>query len=157
MELDQIDCRILNVLQQDADLSNQALAERVGLSASACLRRVSRLKTSGVIARIVALVDPARINRKLTAVVTVEFSRHGSKHKRAFLSQAKQEPAVTQCYLVTGEMSCVLILQVAEMGEYLALSDKLFDQDDNVAFFRTYIVMQTVKQETALPVVPAEA
>lgn len=150
MKLDTLDHRILVALQHDADIANAHLAETVGLSASACLRRVARLKKLGVIRRIVAVVDPAKVDRSLTAVVTVEFIRHGGGYRQGFVAKVRGEAAITQCYIVTGEVSCVLILHVHDMEEYLALADRLFDQDDNVQAFRTYIVMQTVKQETGI-------
>ena len=156
MQLDAIDHRILGILQRDADISNAVLAERVGLSASACLRRVARLKESGVIRRIVAVLDPARVERPLSAIVTLEFARHGSEYRRTFMEQVALEPAVTQCYMVTGEVSCVLIVHMRDMDEYLAFADRLFDQDDNVQAFYTHIVMQTVKDEpvVAVPAAP---
>ncbi|MDQ8035414.1 AsnC family transcriptional regulator [Bordetella genomosp. 1] len=151
MTLDPIDHRILTVLQQNADLPNITLAERVGLSASACLRRVARLKEAGVIRRVVALLDPAQTGRPLTAIVTLEFARHGSEFRRAFMEKIKTEPAVTQCYLVTGAVSCVLIVHMRDMDEYLAFADRLFDQDENVEAFYTHIVLQTIKNEPGVP------
>lgn len=151
MELDAFDHRILTALQRDADISNTLLADAIGLSASACLRRVARLKKLGVIRRVVAVIDPAKVNRALTAVVTVEFARHGSGYRQQFVGKVRSEAAITQCYVVTGEVSCVVILHVHDMEEYLSLADRLFDQDENVQAFHTYIVMQTVKQETSIP------
>ena len=80
-KLDQIDHRILKVLEKNADLSNKILADQVGLSPSACLRRVAQLKKIGAIQRIVAVIDPDCIERNLTAV-TVKFERHGPQHRK---------------------------------------------------------------------------
>ncbi len=147
MELDRIDHRILSVLQENADLPNTALAQQVGLSPSACLRRVARLKQNGVIRRIVAVVDPAHLDRRLSAVVTVNLDRHGPEFRRDFVARVKREASVSQCYMVAGEVSCVLVVQVADMEEYTALTDRLFHADDNVKAFTSYLVMSTTKQE----------
>lgn len=152
MELDQIDHRILAVLQENADLPNNALADRVGLSPSACLRRVARLKENGVIRRIVALIDPAHQNRRLSAIVTVSFERHGPEFRREFVKRVKNEPAVSQCYMVTGDVSCVLVLHVVDMDEYTVLADRLFHADSNVTAFTTHMVLNTMKLEASLAV-----
>nr|WP_223850522.1 Lrp/AsnC family transcriptional regulator [Bordetella hinzii] len=151
MLLDPIDHRILALLQRNADLSNAALADQVGLSASACLRRVARLKETGVIQRVVALLDPAHTGRPLTAIVTIEFTRHGSDYRRKLMQALVAEPAVTQCYLVTGHVSCVIVVHMNNMDEYLAFADRHFDQDENVEAFYTHVVMQTVKYEPGPP------
>jgi len=147
--LDALDHRLLALLQRDADLSNQALAARVGLSPSACLRRVARLKAAGIIRGIVAVLDPARMARGLTAIVTVEFAHHGAAFRQGFTRRVRDEPAVSQCYMVTGQVSCVVIAHLRDMDEYLALADRLFERDENVRAFYTHIVMQTIKQEPA--------
>lgn len=147
MEFDTFDHRILALLQRDADLSNAALADRIGLSPSACLRRVARLKQHGVIRRIVAVVDPAQVAHGLSAIVTVEFVRHGAAHRQEFMARVRAEASITQCYLVTGDISCVLIAHLRDMDAYLALAERLFEQDANVAAFYTHIVMQTIKHE----------
>lgn len=147
MELDQIDCRILRQLQADADISTPRLADMVGLSPSACLRRVTKLRRDGVIARTVAIIDPALVGRPLSAVITLEFVRHGPQHRQNFIEKVRKLSAVRQCFMVTGEVSCVLTLYMRDMDEYLALSDELFNADPNVAWFRTYIAVQTVKDD----------
>ena len=144
-ELDQIDRRILAILQDNADLPNKVLADKVGLSPSACLRRVSHLKKIGAIQRIIAVIDPACMERRLTAVVTVSFERHGSQIRKNFFEQLKNEAAVTQCYMVTGEVGCVLIMKLVDMDEYTHLADRLFHDDKNVVAFTTYLVMSELK------------
>ncbi|MGI9356220.1 MAG: Lrp/AsnC family transcriptional regulator [Rhizobiaceae bacterium] len=144
-ELDQIDHRILASLREDADLPNKMLADQVGLSPSACLRRVTHLKKIGAIQRIVAVVDPDCLERRLTAVVTVKFERHGPEHRRNFFDQLEKEEAISQCYMVAGEVGSVLIMNVADMEEYTQLADRLFHADRNVAAFTTHMVMSKLK------------
>ena len=144
-KLDQIDHRILDALQDNADLPNTVLADMVGLSPSACLRRVARLKKIGAIQRIVAVIDPDCGERRLTAVVTVKFERHGPQHRKKFFDQFRKEQAVLQCYMVAGEVGSILILNVVDMDEYTELADRLFHADDNVAAFTTHMVMSKLK------------
>lgn len=144
-ELDQTDRRILAILQDNADLPNKVLADKVGLSPSACLRRVSHLKKIGAIQRIIAVIDPACMERRLTAVVTVSFERHGPQFRKNFFEQLKNEAAVSQCYMVTGEVGCVLIMKLVDMDEYTHLADRLFHDDKNVVAFTTYLVMSELK------------
>ena len=144
-ELDQTDRRILTILQDNADLPNKVLADKVGLSPSACLRRVSHLKKIGAIQRIIAVIDPACMERRLTAVVTVSFERHGPQFRKNFFEQLKNEAAVSQCYMVTGEVGCVLIMKLVDMDEYTHLADRLFHDDKNVVAFTTYLVMSELK------------
>ena len=149
MELDRIDRRILSALQENADLPNTSLAEKVGLSPSACLRRVARLKENGVIRRIVALIDPGHLDRRLSAIVTVTMERHGPEFRRDFIKRVRTEPAVSQCYMVAGDVSCILVVHVVDMDEYTALADRLFHADGNVKAFTTHLVMTTMKLETS--------
>lgn len=144
-KLDQIDRRILAALQENADLPNKTLADQVGLSPSACLRRVAQLKRIGAIQRIIAVVDPDCFERHLSAVVTVKFERHGPQRRKKFFDQLKKERAVSQCYMVAGEVGSVLILNIVNMDEYTQLADRLFHADENVTAFTTYMVMSTLK------------
>ncbi|CAN0589621.1 unnamed protein product, partial [Ectocarpus sp. 12 AP-2014] len=82
--MDQLDRKILNLLQRDASRSNVSVAEEVGLSPSSCLRRVRRLHTTGIIDRTVAILNPAKTGRGLKALVTVELKLHGEQHMRRF-------------------------------------------------------------------------
>ncbi|MGR3614595.1 MAG: Lrp/AsnC family transcriptional regulator [Paracoccaceae bacterium] len=143
--LDQIDHHILDVLRRDADLPNKVLAEQVGLSPSACLRRVSRLKSIGAIQRIVAVVDPECFDRKLTVIVSVKFERHGPQHRTQFFKQLERETAISQCYMVSGEVGSILTMNVTDMEEYTELTDRLFHSDKNVSAFTTYMVMSKFK------------
>jgi DNA-binding Lrp family transcriptional regulator len=134
-KLDKIDHRILAALQENADLPNNVLADQVGLSPSA----------SGAIQRIIAVIDPDCIERRLTVVVTVKFERHGPQHRKKFFDQLKKEKAVAQCYMVAGEVGSVLILNVVDMDDYTQIADRLFHADDNVAAFTTHMVMSKLK------------
>jgi Lrp/AsnC family leucine-responsive transcriptional regulator len=148
--MDRIDRRLLSLLQEDASRTNADLAEEVGLSPSSCLRRIRRLKSAGIIDRIVAVLSPAKAGRGMKAIVTVELERHGEHHMRRFLELAALEAAVIQAYGVSGETDVVLMLRLADMEEFDALCDRLFRNSSNVARFYTMFVIRTAKEATAI-------
>lgn len=150
--MDRLDLKLLAALQADGGRTNAALAEEVGLSPSSCLRRVRRLKRTGIIRKTVTLVDPNALDRGLTAIVEVELERHGDRRMRDFIAQARSERAVTHVYAVTGEVDVILMLRLVDMAEYQDLCERLFHNDGNVARFRTLFVMETAKEETAIPI-----
>ena len=148
--MDRIDRKLLNLMQRDASRTNDEMAEEVGLSPSSCLRRVQRLHKTGVIERIVAILNPARAGRVIKALVTVELKLHGEQHMRRFLDRAIAEEAVSQAYAVTGASDAVLMMRLRDMEEFHALCDRLFQDETNVARYVTMIVIRTAKEETAI-------
>jgi Lrp/AsnC family leucine-responsive transcriptional regulator len=149
--MDRIDRKLLNLLQRDASRTNADMADEVGLSPSSCLRRIRRLRQTGIIDRIVAILNPAKAGRMLKALVTVELKLHGEQYMRRFLDLAISEEAVAQAYAVTGEVDVVLMLHLRDMEEFDALCDRLFRNRTNVARFFTMMVIRTAKNETAIP------
>jgi len=150
--MDRIDRKLLNLMQHDASRTNVDMADAVGLSPSSCLRRVQRLRKSGVIERIVAILNPAKSGRGIKALVTVELKLHGEQHMRRFLDLAAEEEAVSQAYAVTGATDVVLLLRLRDMEEFDALCGRLFGDPTNVARFFTMMVIRTAKEETAIRV-----
>lgn len=148
--MDRLDLRILDQLQCDASLTNQALAERVGLSPSACLKRVRRLKQSGIIQREVAILAPEALGAGLHMVVEVTMSRDDKALYGRFIKQMDASPEVTQCYQVTGEVDFVLIVSVPNMASYDRFCDRAFDASDDVHKFRTLISRKRTKFETRM-------
>lgn len=148
--MDRIDRKLLNLLQRDADRTNAQLADEVGLSPSSCLRRIRRLRQSGIIARVVAILNPAKAGRQLRALVTVELKLHGEQHMRRFLTLATAEDAVTHAHAVTGEVDVVLMFALRDMEEFDSICERLFRDNTNVARFHTMMVIRTAKDETAI-------
>jgi Lrp/AsnC family leucine-responsive transcriptional regulator len=105
MEFDTTDLRLLDLLQTDASLSNQALAEQAGTSPATALRRVRRLVDEGVIERRVALLNPDRLGVGLTALVEITLDRQGAEHLQAFEERAVADAAVQQCYRVPSTLA----------------------------------------------------
>ncbi|ESZ13485.1 MULTISPECIES: Lrp/AsnC family transcriptional regulator [unclassified Mesorhizobium] len=149
--MDRIDGKLLKLLQEDASRTNADLAAEVGLSPSSCLRRIRRLKSVGVIDRVVALLDPAKAGRGMKAIVTVELERHGEQHMRRFLELAAMEPGVIQAYSVSGSTDAVLMLRLMDMHEFDTLCERLFRDRTNVARYYTMFVIRTAKETTAIP------
>jgi Lrp/AsnC family transcriptional regulator, leucine-responsive regulatory protein len=149
--MDQIDRKLLDLLQEDASRTNADLAEEVGLSPSSCLRRIRRLKSTGVIERVVAILNPAKAGKGMRAIVTVELERHGEQHMRRFLDLAAKERGVIQAYSVSGETDVILMLRLADMDEFDALCERLFRDRSNVARYYTMFVIRTAKETTAIP------
>jgi Lrp/AsnC family transcriptional regulator, leucine-responsive regulatory protein len=151
--LDATDLRILDQLQRDASLTNQALAAAVHTSAATCLRRVKRLTDAGVIERWIAVLAPQKLGASLTAFVEVTLDRQGAEHLAAFEARAVAEAAVQQCHRVSPGPDFMLVLQVADMPAYHALVQTLFSQDANVRNVKSFFSVHRAKFEprVALP------
>ena len=102
MDLDKIDRELLRLLQADGRLTNADLAQRIGLSASACLRRLQRLEQSGVIAGYAALIDGEAIGRPTTVFIEVTLSGQGSAVLGGFVNNARSQPGARRRLMVTG-------------------------------------------------------
>ena len=145
ISIDTTDIKLLEALQQDASLSNQALAERVHVSPPTCLRRVKRLRDAGLIEREIALLSPdklaAMLGHGLTALVEISLDRQGAEQLEMFEARVVLDDTVQQCYRVSPGPDFMLVVHVADMPAYLALSQRLFTSDANVrnvkAFFST--------------------
>lgn len=145
IDIDATDLKLLEALQDDASLSNLDLAERAHVSPPTCLRRVKRLRDAGLIEREIALLSPdklaAVLGHGLTALVEISLDRQGAEQLEAFEARVVQDDAVQQCYRVSPGPDFMLVVHVADMPAYLALSQRLFTSDANVrnvkAFFST--------------------
>jgi Lrp/AsnC family leucine-responsive transcriptional regulator len=151
MEFDTTDLRLLDLLQTDASLSNQALAEQAGTSPATALRRVRRLVDEGVIERRVALLNPDRLGVGLTALVEITLDRQGAEHLQAFEERAVADAAVQQCYRVSPGPDFVLVLHVTDMAAYHALVQRLFTQDANVRNVKSFFSVKRGKFDLRLP------
>jgi Lrp/AsnC family leucine-responsive transcriptional regulator len=148
--LDDLDKRILHILQSDASLSNHALALRVHASPPTCLRRVNRLKKSGVIAKQVAILSPELMGSGLTAVVEITLDHQASEMQLEFERLVANEDAVQQCYRVSPGPDFILIIQVADMTAYHALAHRLFATHANIRNVRSFFSMVRSKFETKI-------
>ena len=155
LDLDTIDWQLLDLLQHDASQSNQALAQRVGVSPATCLRRVRRLHDSGLIERQVALVQPERLAQHLghglTAIAEVSLDHQGAEHLDAFEAHAVAQPEVQQCWRVSPGPDFIVIAHTRDMPTWLALSQRLFTQSANVRNVKTFFATRRAKFGTQLP------
>jgi len=151
---DAIDRRLLDLLQDDASRTNQALAEAVGVSPATALRRVRRLTETGVIERQVALLAPRVFDEGLTAITEVSLDRQGAELLDAFEARAAAEPGVQQCYRVSPGPDFVLVAWVADMASWNALVQRLFTQDANVRNVKTYFSVKRAKFEPRIALAP---
>lgn len=154
--LDKLDRQILRSLQADGRATYDQIAEGVGLSPSAVLRRVKRLEDSGVIDRYVALVRPEAVGLGLTAYVNVRLEKHADSNKRnpmdLFRASVLSWPEVVECAALTGEMDFQLRLMVADMAAYSRFMMDTLLKHPSVQDCKTSFVMDRVKSTTALPV-----
>lgn len=156
IDLDATDLRLLQLLQQDASRSNQALAEMAGVSAATALRRVRRLVEAGVIERQVAIVSPqaAGLAAGLQALVEVTLDRQGAEHLEAFETAAVAEAAVQQCWRVSPGPDFLLVVYAHDMDAYGALTQRLFTQNANVRNVKAFFAVKRAKFDPAVPLRP---
>ncbi|MGE0496859.1 MAG: Lrp/AsnC family transcriptional regulator [Ramlibacter sp.] len=153
--VDAIDLRLLDLLQRDASISNQALAERVHVSAPTCLRRVKRLRDAGLIERQVAILSDDRLapllGHGLNAIVEITLDRQGAEHLDAFEARVAPDAAVQQCWRVSPGPDFVLVVFADDMPGYLALAQRLFTSDANVRNVKAFFSVKRSKFEPARP------
>mgnify|MGYP002776553381 FL=1 len=154
-ELDAIDLQLLERLQTDASLSNQALAELVHVSPPTCLRRVKRLREAGLIEREIAVlsVDALApiIGHGLCAVVEITLDRQDQAALEAFELKVAQDDAVQQCYRVSPGPDFCLVVHARDMPDYLALTQRLFTFDANVRNVKTFFSIKRSKFGARVP------
>jgi Lrp/AsnC family leucine-responsive transcriptional regulator len=154
--LDRYDRHILELLQENGQLSNQDLAERIGLSPSPCLRRVRALESSGVITGYRALVDARRLGLTLTALIHISMDRHTPDRFANLEKQVGQLPEVLECLLITGqEADYQLKVVVKDMDAYQALLLNKITRIEGVTGVHSSFVLRSVVDRTAVPLPPA--
>ena len=149
--LSEQDRRLLRALQQDARISNQALAEIAGMSASACWRRVRALEDAGVIRRYAALVDAPSAGLGFHAVAHVTLTRHDHRHVDTFIAEVKLRPEVLDCFATTGEADYHLRVVCENLDAYNRFLEGFLFRLPGIANVRTNLVLKDIKQETSVP------
>ena len=153
MELDRYDRRILEVLQEEGRISNQELADRIGLSPSPCLRRVKALEEGGVLTAYRALVDSRKLGLTLTALIYISMDRHTPDRFANFEAKVKELPEVLECLLVTGQdADYQLKVIVRDMDAYQELLLNKITRIQGVTGVHSSFVLRKVVDKTALPV-----
>jgi len=150
--LDPIDLKIINLLQENSQITNLELADAVAVSSPTCLRRVRRLREAGIITKDVSLVDPGKLGSHIQLIVSVELKSDDRVLMDAFEKTIHAQACVMQCYLVTGTTDYVLIVCLRNMGEYENFARTTFNANPLVKRFTTMTVISRVKFETKIPV-----
>jgi DNA-binding Lrp family transcriptional regulator len=151
MKLDQIDAKILSELQDNARLSNVALAERVHLSPSPCLARVRALEREGVIDRYVTLVKPLAVGLGVSVFIQITLEKQSTEALEVFETAVGRRPEVMECYLMTGDADYLIRVVVADVQ---ALERFILDELSpipGIANIRSSFALKQVKYQTALP------
>jgi len=152
MTLDAFDRKILALLQRDGRISNQELAERIGLSPTPCSRRVKRLEQEGIISRSVTLLDPGKVGLSLVAYIQITMDRHTPDCVQRFQNRVREFPEVLECYVMAGNASDYMVkVIVPDMDAYQHF---LFDNItciEGVTGVQSSFVLNTVVEKTELP------
>ncbi|MTD58811.1 Lrp/AsnC family transcriptional regulator [Amycolatopsis pithecellobii] len=149
--LDSLDQAILRRLQVDCRAIAESIGAQIGLSAAAVQRRIKRLRETGVITKEVAVVDPKAVGVNMSFVVSVEMERERIEVIEAFRKQVLDDPAVQQCYYVTGSADFVLMVVCRDMAEFEAFTRRAFFDNGEVRHFTTSVVMDRMKVGLTVP------
>lgn len=158
INIDSTDLLLLDALQKDASLSNQALAAQAHISPPTCLRRVKRLAEAGLIERQVAILSVERLapllGHGLQAIVEITLERQGEEAQTAFEQRVATDDAVQQCYRVSPGPDFVLVVHARDMPDYLALAQRLFTIDANVRNVKAFFSVKRSKFGARVPLPP---
>jgi Lrp/AsnC family transcriptional regulator len=147
--MDNFDRNILELIQTDASLSVNDIAERVALSKTACWRRLQKLEKAGVIQQRVALLNPAALNLGLTVYISVRTNQHNAQWAEQFNAVVQDMPEVLEVYRMSGDLDYLMKAVVSDLAGYDSLYKKLIAVD--LFDVSSSFVMETMKQTTRLP------
>ncbi|MEY3017098.1 MAG: hypothetical protein RL336_233 [Pseudomonadota bacterium] len=151
MQLDRINKKILSVLQVDARITNHALAEKVGISPSACLNRVRKLESDGVIGPFLTNVNLPVLCRSITVIATATVKDQSTETFNQFLHEANSMDEVVECYVVSGNFDVFLKVVAADMPSYNLVIDHLVDSLPGLVHISSHVVMNTSKPFAGYP------
>jgi DNA-binding Lrp family transcriptional regulator len=150
--LDLFDRRLLDLVQRDADVPAEKLAEQVGLSPSAVQRRLKKLRKSGVIASTVCVLDPAKVGNPTLFVVGLELERERPELLTRLAAWIEREDRVQQGYYLTGTWDLLLMIVVPSVSAFDSFMAALLEENPNVRRFSTSVVLSTRKRQLFVPV-----
>lgn len=150
--LDDIDRRILRVLQHDGRIANNDLAREVGLSPSPCLRRVRALEQAGLIERYVAILDPGMLDLGQTFFTRIWLSAQDEETIKHFATEIIKLPQVLECYIMLGDCDAMIRVQAADIAAYRRFQSEQLSRIGSVRNVKSDVPSQIIKQTTALPV-----
>jgi Lrp/AsnC family transcriptional regulator, leucine-responsive regulatory protein len=153
--LDNIDRKLLRLLQQNSRLATHELAQKAAISTPTCYRRLKRLRENGVIVADTCIIDTTKLGPSLTIIIEVELERERLDLFNEFKRATLQAREVTQCYVVTGEVDFILVVVVPDLDAYNKFVEKTFYGNKNVRKFKSVITLQRVKFQLGTPMLDA--
>lgn len=144
-KIDAISRKIIHELENDGRISNLKLADRVGLSQSACLRRVQDLERAGIITGYRAIVDRSKLDGGFTVIVAVGLLRHQTEDRIAFAKAMAAAPEVRACYHVTGDVEYILRVEVSDLQAYKQFHTETLGTCAQLSRISSHIVMESPK------------
>lgn len=146
--LDRTDRKILNILQKDNQITNIALADKIGISAPPCFRRVKRLREAGIIVQDVSLVDPFKVGRPLIVFANITLEKQREDLLAHFERKMLEQPEIMQCYFVSGDTDYLLVIHVSDMNHYNEFARRVFANEPNIKKFRSSFCLNRTKYNT---------
>lgn len=150
--IDDIDRKILAVLQEDAHTTMERLAELVGLSPSPCARRVRNLEAAGVIKRYVAVVDQDKVGLPVSVFASIKLERQREDELDRFSKAILRWPEIVECYLMTGQRDYLLRIVVRDLPAYEAFLKRTLTRLEGVASIESSFALSQIKHSQALPI-----
>lgn len=146
MDISEPDRKLLALLQQDSRISNQALADKLGMSPSACWRRVRTLEEAGVIKRYVAVVDHRKIGVEFHAIVLVSLERQNRKHVTQFIEAVMAKDEIIECLAATGDTDYHLRVACRDQHTFNLFMEEFLFQLPSVSRIQTHLILKEIKQ-----------
>jgi len=153
MKIDQIDKKILNILQADGRIRNSDLANQVNISAPPTSERVKKLEKGGFIKNYVAIVDPQKIGVNCFTFVEVTLVRHGKDIMEKFMNSVLDLDEIMECHHVTGNADFLLKVATKDISTYEQFIFKKLTALADIQHLKTLVVLSTFKQETKIPII----
>ncbi|MDA9455986.1 ArsR family transcriptional regulator [Bradyrhizobium sp. CCBAU 21359] len=152
MNYDRIDARILEIVQKNNRLTSEVIGELAGLSATACQRRLKRLRSEGIIEADVSIVSPKAVGRPIQMLVLVSLERERSDIIDRFKKAIKSSVEVVNGFYVTGDSDFVLYVTAHSMEEYEQFTRRFFYENADIKGVKTMVIMDRVKSGFAVPI-----
>jgi len=151
-ELDKTDRRILQVLQEDAKITNTALAAKFKLTATPVYERVKKMEQSGVIRKYVALLDQKKVDKNLIIFISISLKNHARSYLTRFIDTITSYDEITECYHIAGNFDFLLKAQIKDIDAYQHFLLSKLSVDNNIGQVRSSFVLSKNKYSTALVV-----
>ncbi len=150
--IDRLDAKILNIIQRNNRITVEQLGAEIGLSPSACQRRLGRLRADKVILSDIAVIDPGKVGKKLTMIIDVTLEQENLELLNRFKEAMRLHPQVMQCYYITGDKDFVLIVSMSDMAEFELFLNEHCINNPSIGRFSTSVVVDPVKVGLAVAV-----